>query len=78
MSCILKFMSLKIPLETLERSFHRGEKTEIYSEAFPPLGKALCSSNSRIPKYSRYVYFRFDKLINKNTAMGPPTMSYVS
>ena len=26
MSCILKFRSLKISLETLERSFHRGEK----------------------------------------------------
>ena len=33
MSCILKFWSLKISLETLERSFHRGEKTEISCEA---------------------------------------------
>ena len=33
MSCILKFRSLKISLETLERSFHRGEKTEISREA---------------------------------------------
>ena len=33
MSCILKFRSLKISLETLERSFHRGEKTEICREA---------------------------------------------
>ena len=32
MSCILKFRSLKISLETLERSFHRGEKTEISRE----------------------------------------------
>ena len=29
MCCILKFRSLKISLETLERSLHRGEKTEI-------------------------------------------------
>ena len=33
MSCILKFRSLKISLETLERSFRRGEKTEISREA---------------------------------------------
>ena len=33
MSCILKFRSLKISLKTLERSFHRGEKTEICREA---------------------------------------------
>ena len=33
MSCILKFRSLKISLETLERSFLRGEKTEICREA---------------------------------------------
>ena len=33
MSCILKFRSLKISLETLERSFHRGEKIEISREA---------------------------------------------
>ena len=33
MSCILKFRSLKISLETLERSFHREEKTEISREA---------------------------------------------
>ena len=33
MSCILKFRALKISLETLERSFHRGEKTEINREA---------------------------------------------
>ena len=33
MSCILKFRSLKISLETLERSFHHGEKTEISREA---------------------------------------------
>ena len=32
MSSILKF-SLKISLETLERSFHRWEKTEIIREA---------------------------------------------
>ena len=33
MSCILKFRSLKISLETLERSFHSGEKTQICREA---------------------------------------------
>ena len=59
MSCILKFRSLKISLETLERSFHRREKTEISREAswgmymkFPPFdyptnGKfqmCMCSS----------------------------------
>ena len=33
MSCILKFRSLKVSLETLERSFHHGEKTEIWREA---------------------------------------------
>ena len=33
MSCILKFRSLKISLETLERSFHRGEKRQICREA---------------------------------------------
>ena len=33
MSCILKFRSLKISLETIERSFRRGEKTEICREA---------------------------------------------
>ena len=33
MSCILKFRSLKISLETPERSFHRGLKTEISREA---------------------------------------------
>ena len=33
MSCILKFRSLKISLETLERSFDRQEKTEISGEA---------------------------------------------
>ena len=33
MSCILKFSSLKISLETLERSFNREEKTEISGEA---------------------------------------------
>ena len=33
MSCILKFRSLKISLETLERSFHREEKTETSREA---------------------------------------------
>ena len=33
MSCILKFRSLKISLETLERSFHRAEKTETSREA---------------------------------------------
>ena len=33
MSCILKFRSLKISLKTLERSFHRGEKTKICREA---------------------------------------------
>ena len=32
MSCILKFRSLKISLETFERSFHRGEKREIGRE----------------------------------------------
>ena len=46
MSCILKFRSLKISLETLERSFHRGEKTEISREASwniwnSPLSSAL-------------------------------------
>ena len=33
MCCFLKFRSLKISLETLERSFHREEKTEISREA---------------------------------------------
>ena len=33
MSCILKFRSLKISLEPLERSFHREEKTEICRQA---------------------------------------------
>ena len=33
MSCILKFRSLKISLETLEHSFHNREKTEICREA---------------------------------------------
>ena len=33
MSCILKFRSFKISLETLERSFHCREKTEISREA---------------------------------------------
>ena len=33
MGCILKFRSLKISLETFERSFQRGEKTEISREA---------------------------------------------
>ena len=33
MSCILKYRSLKISLETLERSFHREEKTETSREA---------------------------------------------
>ena len=33
MSCILKFRSLEISLEILERSFRRGEKTEISREA---------------------------------------------
>ena len=43
MSCILKFRSLKISLETLERSFHREEKTEIGAKhhgiyEIPPFG----------------------------------------
>ena len=33
MSCILIFRSLKISLETLERSFDREERTEISGEA---------------------------------------------
>ena len=33
MSYILKYRSLEISLETLERSFHRGKKTEISREA---------------------------------------------
>ena len=33
MGCILKFRSFKISLETFERSFRRGEKTEISREA---------------------------------------------
>ena len=33
MSCILKLGSLKISLKSLERSFRRGEKTEISREA---------------------------------------------
>ena len=48
MSCILKFRSLKISLETFERSFQGGEKTEISREAswdmkFPPLVNKLKS-----------------------------------
>ena len=47
MSCILKFWSLKISLETLQRSFHRGEKKEIYREASPDISN---SSPFRIRK----------------------------
>ena len=33
MSCILKYRSMEISLETLKRSLNRGEKTEISREA---------------------------------------------
>ena len=52
MSCILKFRSLKISLETLERSFHRGEKTEICREASWDIRNSPLSGNSSYPSSS--------------------------
>ena len=47
MSCILKFRSLKISLETLERSFHREEKRQICREASWDIWNSpLCSQAS--------------------------------
>ena len=57
MSCILKFRSLKISLETLERSFHRGEKTKICREAswdiwHSPLWRNLSTAVHRLLRHS--------------------------
>ena len=41
MGCILKFRSLKISLETFERSLRRGEKTEISREASSDIWNSL-------------------------------------
>ena len=62
MSCILKFRSLKISLETLERSFHRVEKTEISREASwdiwnSTLLRALCYSHSHDVNFLAFHWF---------------------
>ena len=53
MSCILKFRSLKISLETLERSFHRGEKRQICRKASWDIWNSPLWNNCKFLKGTR-------------------------
>ena len=68
MSSILKFSSLKISLETLERSFNREEKIEISREAswdieIPPLGGNIINKTW----LSDHVYLHSQQTIERQT-----------
>ena len=68
MSSILKFSSLKISLETLERSFSREEKIEISREAswdieIPPLGGNIINKTW----LSDHVYLHSQQTIERQT-----------
>ena len=69
MSCILKFMSLKISLETIERSFHRGEKTEIdLVTVFDAIltGRQTCEKLQRLYENLMSNNFRKTAVLKKN------------
>ena len=81
MSCILKFCSLKISLETLERSLHRGEKTEISREASWDIWHSplwikrtiihICWNFSATPRFDSNVYVVKKTWAKKKTARTP-------
>ena len=78
MSSILKFCSLKISLETLERSLHRGEKTEISREASWDIWHSslwikrtiihICWNFSATPRFDSNVYVVRKTWAKKKTA----------